>query len=128
MCPHEWQGSSESLQQKDNPRKEEDKMSKMAEVAEIINALRDVASSINSIADDLTDMFSYSSKTPEIAPATEKAMSLEEVRAILADKSRDGFTAQIRDLLQKYGASKLSEIDPANYKALIADAEVLGNA
>ncbi len=103
-------------------------MSKMAEVAEIINALRDVASSINSIADDLTDMFSYSSKTPEIAPATEKAMSLEEVRAILADKSRDGFTAQIRDLLQKYGAGRLSEIDPANYMALVADAEVLGNA
>lgn len=103
-------------------------MSKMAGVAEIINALRDVASSINSIADDLTDMFSYSSKIPEIAPAPEKAMSLEEVRAILADKSRDGFTAQIRDLLQKYGASKLSEIDPANYKALVADAEVLGNA
>ena len=100
-------------------------MSKMAEIAEIINALRDVASSINSIADDLTDMFSC--KTPEIAPAPEKAMSLEEVRAILADKSRDGFTAQIRDLLQKYGASKLSEIDPANYKALVADAEVLGN-
>ncbi len=103
-------------------------MSKMAKVAEIINALRDVASSINSIADDLTDMFSYSSKTPEIAPAPEKAMSLGEVRAILADKSRDGFTAQIRDLLQKYGASKLSEIDPANYKSLVADAEVLGNA
>lgn len=103
-------------------------MSKMAEVAEIINALRDVASSINSIADDLTDMFSYSSKTPEITPAPEKAMSLEQVRAILADKSRDGFTAQIRDLLQKYGASKLSEIDPANYKALVEDAEVLGNA
>ena len=103
-------------------------MSKMAKVAEIINALRDVASSINSIADDLTDMFSYSSKTPEIAPAPEKAMSLGEVRAILADKSRDGYTAQIRDLLQKYGASKLSEIDPANYKSLVADAEVLGNA
>ena len=64
MCPHDWQGSSESLQQKDNPRKEENEMSKMAEVAEIINALRDVASSINSIADDLTDMLSYSSKTP----------------------------------------------------------------
>ena len=55
-------------------------------------------------------------------------MSLEEVRAILAEKSRDGFTAQIRDLLQKYGASKLSEIDPGNYMALVADAEVLGNA
>ena len=36
-------------------------------------------------------------------------------------------TAAIRDLLQKYGASKLSEVDPAKYKALVADAEVLGN-
>ena len=46
---------------------------------------------------------------------------------MLADKSRMGFTAEIRALLQKYGAAKLSGIDPANYKALVADAEVLGN-
>ena len=66
---------------------------------------------------------------PEAAPAPEpeKALTLEEVRAILAEKSRDGFTAQIRDLLLKYGAKKLSEVDPASYKALVADAEVLGN-
>ena len=62
------------------------------------------------------------------APESEKALTLEEVRAILAEKSRDGFTAQIRDLLLKYGAKKLSEIDPVSYKALVADAEVLGNA
>ena len=103
-------------------------MSKMAEIATIIDELRDTASSINRIADELTDLFSYSNRVPEVAPAPEKAFSLEEVRAILAEKSRDGFTAQIRDLLQKYGASKLSEIDPANFKALVADAEVLGNA
>ena len=103
-------------------------MSKMAEIATIIDELRDTASSINRIADELTDLFSYSNRVPEKAPAPEKKLSLEEVRAILAEKSRDGFTAQIRDLLQKYGASKLSEIDPANFKALVADAEVLGNA
>ena len=103
-------------------------MSKMAEIATIIDELRDTASSINRIADELTDLFSYSNRVPEVAPAPEKKLSLEEVRAILAEKSRDGFTAQIRDLLQKYGASKLSEIDPTNFKALVADAEVLGNA
>ena len=103
-------------------------MSKMAEIATIIDELRDTASSINRIADELTDLFSYSNRVPDVTPAPEKAFSLEEVRAILAEKSRDGFTAQIRDLLQKYGASKLSEIDPANFKALVADAEVLGNA
>ena len=103
-------------------------MSKMAEIATIIDELRDTASSINRIADELTDLFSYRNRAPEVASTPEKALSLEEVRAILAEKSRDGFTAQIRDLLQKYGASKLSEIDPANFKALVADAEVLGNA
>lgn len=89
-----------------------------------IRELRGIASSINDIANWLTGAFSGSE---EAAPAPEKALTLEEVRAILAEKSRDGFTAQIRDLLLKYGAKKLSEVEPASYKALVADAEVLGN-
>ncbi|MDO5714769.1 MAG: hypothetical protein Q4Q07_10085 [Tissierellia bacterium] len=55
----------------------------------------------------------------------EKALSLEEVRKILADKSRLGFTAEIRELLQKHGAKKLSEIEPSKYKALLDDVEKL---
>ena len=43
-------------------------------------------------------------------------------------KSRAGYTAKVRELLQKYGASKLSQVDPSNYKALLRDAEVIGNA
>lgn len=65
---------------------------------------------------------------PEAAPAPvpeEKQLTLEEVRAVLADKSRAGHTAEIRALLQKHGADKLSEIDPARYPALLAEAEVL---
>lgn len=38
-----------------------------------------------------------------------------------------GFTAEIRSLLQKYGAAKLSGIDPVHYEALVAEAEVLGD-
>ena len=55
-------------------------------------------------------------------------MTLEQVRAVLADKSRAGHTAAVRDLLQKYGASKLSQVDPKHYEALLKDAEVIGNA
>lgn len=106
-------------------------MSKMSEMDATIKELRDIASSINSIANWLTEAFSG---TGEAEPETttepvkeETVLTLEAVRAILANKSRDGFTAQIRELLQKYGASKLSEVDPAKYKALVADAEVLGN-
>ena len=102
-------------------------MSKTSEMEATIRELRGIASSINDIANWLTGAFSGSEEAAP-APEPEKALTLEEVRAILAEKSRDGFTAQIRDLLLKYSAKKLSEVDPASYKALVADAEVLGNA
>lgn len=92
-----------------------------------IKELRDIASSINGIANWLTSAFSDTCNTSDEAPTPEKDLTLEEVRAILAEKSRDGFTTQIRDLLLKYGAKKLSEVEPASYKALVADAEVLGD-
>lgn len=53
----------------------------------------------------------------------EKTYEIEDVRKILADKSRLGHTVKIRELLEKYGAKKLSEIDPSNYKNLVADVE-----
>lgn len=55
----------------------------------------------------------------------EKTYGLEEVRKILADKSRLGHTAKIRELLEKHGAKKLSEIDPSKYKDLVQDVEKL---
>ena len=55
----------------------------------------------------------------------EKIYEIEDIRKILADKSRLGHTAKIRELLEKYGAKKLSEIDPSNYKNLVADVEKL---
>ncbi len=55
----------------------------------------------------------------------EKIYEIEDVRKILADKSRLGHTAKIRELLEKYGAKKLSEIEPSNYKGLVADVEKL---
>ena len=55
----------------------------------------------------------------------EKPYEIEDVRKILADKSRLGHTAKIRELLEKYGAKKLSEIEPSNYKDLVADVEKL---
>lgn len=63
-------------------------------------------------------------KTVKAEPE-EKPLTLEEVRAVLAEKSRAGHTAEVKELLNKHGADKLSEIDPAEYPALLADAEVL---
>ena len=91
-------------------------MGKFSELDTAIKDLRTAAESINAVADLLTEMFS------------EPKPSLETVRAVLADKSRAGHTAEVRALLEKYGGTKLSQIDPANYNALLKDAEVLTDA
>jgi hypothetical protein len=78
----------------------------------------------------LTSLFSGSQPRTSVQPEskpTSKPITLEDVRAVLAEKSRNGHTAKIRELLEKYGAAKLSEIDPQKYAALLAEAEVLGN-
>ena len=64
-------------------------------------------------------------KEGEEVKQEEKTYEIEDVRKILADKSRLGHTAKIRELLEKYGAKKLSEIDSSKYKDLVADVEKL---
>ena len=108
-------------------------MSKMAEMHETIEELRSAVASINAVADWLYQQFSgdnNSTLEPAKAPVkteTKPQLKLEDIRAVLAEKSRAGHTAEIRALLKKYGAAKLSEIDPANYETLLQDAEVIGN-
>lgn len=104
-------------------------MSKISELDTAIKDLHSAAATINEVANTLAEMFSTTAdKAPAAAVSAEPRLTLEQVRAVLADKSRKGHTAEIRALLQKYGAAKLSGIDPANYKALLADAEVLTDA
>lgn len=103
-------------------------MGKISELDLAIKDLRSAAATINEVADTLAEMFSTTAdEAPDAAVPAAPQLTLEQVRAVLADKSRMGFTAEIRALLQKYGAAKLSGIDPAHYKALVADAEVLGD-
>ena len=56
-----------------------------------------------------------------------KAPTLADVRALLAEKSRDGFTAQVRAIITARGANKLSEIDPLEFPAIMKEAEALGD-
>lgn len=106
-------------------------MSKMNDMAMTIEELRNAAAAINDAANWLAQQFSSDSKQQNISVAakaekeTKPVLTLEEVRAVLADKSRAGHTAEIRELLKKYGANKLSLVDPKHYEALLQEAEVL---
>ena len=105
-------------------------MSTMSEMAATIADLRSAATAIKEAADWLAEQFSGGNTASDAAPeaAKEPELKLEDVRAVLADMSRKGHTAQIRELLLKYGAPKLSGIDPAHYKALMKDVEGLEDA
>ena len=63
-------------------------------------------------------------------PATEivveiPAITLEQVRAKLTELSQGGKAADVKTLIAKFGAAKLTDIKPGNYAAILADAEAL---
>ena len=106
-------------------------MSKMSEMAQTIEELRSAAASITEAADWLARQFSAPAEetpAPEPQPTAKPAITLEKVRAVLADKSRAGHTAEVRALLEKHGATKLSQVDPRYYEAILKEAEGIANA
>lgn len=52
-----------------------------------------------------------------------KKIGLEDVRAVLAKLSQHGKTSEVKELIIKYGGTKLSDVDEGKYKDLLKDAE-----
>ncbi len=109
-------------------------MSKMNELSQTVNELKTAAQLLLSVADSLTDLFSGTgsfkeevTETPEPPTLSKETLTLESVRRVLAEKSRSGYTGEIKSLLEKYGANKLSEIEPEKYHDLLEEVKVLGN-
>lgn len=102
-------------------------MSKSKLLLAVAEDLRSLADSVQAVADAMLPNEPTVDAEPTV-PAPQKELTLEEVRAVLGEKSRAGFTAEIQALLQKYGASKLSGIDPKHYEALLKDVEGLEDA
>lgn len=120
-------------------------MSRMKLLLDVVSDLRSLADSLQAVADAAVQGGpEQPDQNPEEKPVQKpekkntakqvelpvekpepKPLTLEQVRAVLAEKSRAGHTAEVRALLLKHGADKLSEVNPAEYPALLADAEVL---
>ena len=102
-------------------------MSKSKLLLAVAEDLRSLADSVQAVADAMLSNEPTVDAEPTV-PAPQKELTLEEVRAVLGEKSRAGFTTEIQALLKKYGAPKLSGIDPKHYEALLKDVEVLKDA
>lgn len=64
-------------------------------------------------------------KVDKKAADSKKAVAIEDVRAVMAQKTQEGKSQGIKELLQKYGAVKLSGVAPEHYPALLKEAKVL---
>ncbi|MGE5417501.1 MAG: rRNA biogenesis protein rrp5 [Acidobacteriota bacterium] len=106
-------------------------MSKAKLLLDVAANLSNLANSLQAVAEAMAVNKPVENSQPENpvkaleTKTAAKAVTLEQVRAVLADKSQQGFTADVRALLEKHGAPKLSQIDPANFAALLTDAEGL---
>ena len=130
-------------------------MSKMSEIDLCIGELRTAAQSLTAVADSLTVLFDPNAapagkftqsdkgnvqmanadpaniedgkvNAGQSASPKPKPVTLEQVRALLAEKSRSGYTAQVRELMQKHGAAKLSAIKPSEFESLLNEAAAIG--
>lgn len=55
----------------------------------------------------------------------DKPITIEQVRAVMSAKSDEGKTAQVKALLMKYDAGKLSGVKPEDYADLLQEVEAL---
>lgn len=99
-------------------------MSRMNELSQAIDELRNAAAALNSAADTLTQLFS--DEKPLVEAPAPKPITKEEVRAELAAKSAVGYGAQVRALLKRYGAAQLSAVNPDDYSSLLLEAQTIG--
>lgn len=86
------------------------------------------------MADHLAAYYKPQTNTDEDAsPVAEEtpaspSIKLEDVRTVLAEISRSGKTAQMKGLLGRFGAAKLSDVKAEDYPALLEAAKEVKNA
>ena len=98
-----------------------------------------VASALMAIAED-SDSGSKGQQTVEKVPEPVKAkgkaqtgaakdngsqVTIEDIRAVLAEKSQDGKSKEVKALLNQYGMAKLSAVAEKDYPGLLQKAKAL---
>lgn len=52
-------------------------------------------------------------------------VTIDEIRKVLAEKSQEGLTSKVKELLEKFGANKLSAVKEEDYNELFCAAKML---
>ena len=111
----------------------------MTSMMKLINALNALITALQEIAGEETKIEMgqfveiYTPPELEEPPAQESKVSaepekvtLDAVKAVLVEKSRMGFKAEVKALVKKYGADKISALQKSQYAAVLKEAEQIG--
>ena len=117
----------------------------MDPMMELVNALNALTAALqkfssqttNAYLDTFEEIYDPEKDEPQAAEAAEapkepptpepekQAVTFVQLRSRLSEISRSGKTAEVKELIAKYGASKLSDIAESDYAAVLAEAEGL---
>ena len=100
-------------------------MSKAKLLLDVVNDMHRLADSIQSVADSIEGNAPKPEPVSESTAPPAPQVTIDQVRAVLAEKSGDGKTAEVKSLLFKYDAGKLSGVKPEDYAALLEEAKKL---
>lgn len=99
-------------------------MGRMSEIAGQIDELKNCSKVLTEIADVLSELLEVK-ESEETVVEEKKVLSFEEVRAVLAKKSREGHTAEVKAILSGFNVDKFSDIDCSQYEDLLEKVEAI---
>ena len=114
----------------------------MDPMMELVNALNALTAALQKFSSQTTNAYldtfeeiydpdkdePQAAEAPKEQPAPEQkaeTVTFVQLRSRLSEISRSGKTAEVKELIAKYGASKLSDIAESDYAAVLAEAEEL---
>jgi len=102
-------------------------MTKNQLMLQVVCALHEIANSIETFLQIVEGekTVEVTSTSTETTPQKSEPITIEKVRGVLASKSQSGKQPEVKKLIAKFGAKKLTDIDEACYEELLKEAEVL---
>lgn len=111
----------------------------MEPMMELVNALNALTAALQKFTSQTTEQYldtfveiydpakdEPQEEAPKEQPTTEsQTVTFVQLRSRLSEISRSGHTAEVKELIAKYGADRLSDLAESDYAALLAEAEGL---
>ncbi len=106
-------------------------MGNMKQLSIVIGHLRNLTDSLEDLCQGVERVAPESVEATEVTETAQGVevptvtVAIEDIRKVLVEKSQAGKTDKVRELLQRYGANKLSEVEVNQYPSLLDDAKGL---